>query len=121
MKPSNCDAHLSSVDARGNDGADRTAVMNRVSASRTIALQIQSVTHHLVSARTIRRRLQKSGMSARRPLLHLPLTGNHRRLLRKWCDERLTWTTEWNDIVLTNKSRFCLQHHDGRIRVWRPW
>ncbi|GFU65903.1 transposable element Tcb1 transposase [Trichonephila clavipes] len=51
-------------------------------------------------------------MSARRPLLHLPLTGTHRRLRRQWCDER-------NDIVFTDESRFCLQHHDGRIQVWR--
>ncbi|GFW69871.1 transposable element Tcb1 transposase [Trichonephila clavipes] len=26
---------------------------------------------------------------------------------------------EWNDIVLTDESRFCLQHHYDRIRVWR--
>ncbi|GFT93432.1 transposable element Tcb1 transposase [Trichonephila clavipes] len=26
-------------------------------------------------------------------------------------------TTEWNDIVLTDESRFCLQHHDRGI--WR--
>ncbi|GFY05993.1 transposable element Tcb1 transposase [Trichonephila clavipes] len=49
---------------------------------------IESVTHHSVSARTIRRRLQQSGLSARRPLLGLPLTQNHRRLRRQWCDER---------------------------------
>ncbi|UYV68403.1 hypothetical protein LAZ67_5004220 [Cordylochernes scorpioides] len=29
------------------------------------------------------------------------------------------WTAKWNEIVLTDESRFCLQHHDGRIRVWR--
>ncbi|GFX59891.1 transposable element Tcb1 transposase [Trichonephila clavipes] len=40
------------------------------------------------SARTIRRRLQQSGLSARRPLLGLPLTQNHRRLHRQWCEER---------------------------------
>ncbi|GFX82955.1 hypothetical protein TNCV_4938251 [Trichonephila clavipes] len=28
-------------------------------------------------------------------------------------------TTEWNDIVFIDESRFFLQHHDGRIRVWR--
>ncbi|GFV25069.1 transposable element Tcb1 transposase [Trichonephila clavipes] len=39
-------------------------------------------------ARTIRNRLQQSGLSARRPLLGLPLTQNHRRLRRQWCDER---------------------------------
>ncbi|GFX79749.1 uncharacterized protein TNCV_2746681 [Trichonephila clavipes] len=45
-----------------------------------IAQQIQSVTPHSVSTRTIRRRLQHSGVSARRSLLRLPLTGNHMRL-----------------------------------------
>ncbi|GFU13832.1 transposable element Tcb1 transposase [Trichonephila clavipes] len=26
---------------------------------------------------------------------------------------------EWNEFVYTDESRICLQHHDGRIRVWR--
>lgn len=97
----------------------RMAVTDRSATSRTLAQHIQSVTHHPVSARTIRRRLQQSGLSARRPLLCLPLTLNHRRLRRQWCDERRMWTAEWNEIVFTDESRFCLQHHDGRIRVWR--
>ncbi|GFT48360.1 transposable element Tcb1 transposase [Trichonephila clavipes] len=25
---------------------------------------------------------------------------------------------EWNEIVFTDQSRICLQHHDCRIRVW---
>ncbi|GFW31656.1 transposable element Tcb1 transposase [Trichonephila clavipes] len=53
-------------------------------------------------------------MSARRPLPRLPLTGNLRCLRHQWCDERWTWTTEWNDIVFTDESRFCLQHLDGQ-------
>ncbi|GFT62837.1 transposable element Tcb1 transposase [Trichonephila clavipes] len=78
------------------------------------------VSHTLrVSARTIRRRLQQSGLSARRPLLGLPLTQNHRRLRHQRCDERRMWAAEWNEIVFTDESRICLQHHDGRIRVWR--
>ncbi|GFY23200.1 transposable element Tcb1 transposase [Trichonephila clavipes] len=58
-------------------------------------------------------------MPARRSLLCLPLTGNHRCLRHQWCDERGTWAMEWNDIVFTDESRLCLQHHGGRIRVWR--
>ncbi|GFY06229.1 sodium-coupled monocarboxylate transporter 1 [Trichonephila clavipes] len=62
---------------RPTDGADCThlvvpfpvivtmVVMDRVATSRTIAQQIQSVTHHSVSTRTIQRRFQQSGMSAR--------------------------------------------------------
>ncbi|KFM68472.1 hypothetical protein X975_07024, partial [Stegodyphus mimosarum] len=74
----------------------RMAVTDRSVTSRTIAQQIQSVTHDPVSARTIRRRLQQSSLSARRPLLRLPLTQNRRRLRRQWCDERRIWTAEWN-------------------------
>ncbi|GFY20810.1 transposable element Tcb1 transposase [Trichonephila clavipes] len=95
------------------------AVTNRSVTLRTIAQHIESLTHHSVSARTIRRRLQQSGLSARRPLLRLPLTQNHRRLLRKWCDERRMLAVEWNDVVFTDESRICLQHYDGQIRVWR--
>ncbi|GFU96717.1 transposable element Tcb1 transposase [Trichonephila clavipes] len=50
----------------------RMAVTDRSVTSRTIAQHIESVTHHPVSARTIRRRLQQSGLSARRPLLGHP-------------------------------------------------
>ncbi|GFV59818.1 transposable element Tcb1 transposase [Trichonephila clavipes] len=74
--------------------------------------------HHSVSARIIRRHLQQSGLSARRTLLGLPLTQNHRRLHHQWCDERRMWSAEWNEVVFTDESRICLQHHDGRIRVW---
>ncbi|GFW91533.1 transposable element Tcb1 transposase [Trichonephila clavipes] len=29
------------------------------------------------------------------------------------------WVVEWNEVVFTDESCICLQHHDGRIRVWR--
>ncbi|GFT25163.1 transposable element Tcb1 transposase [Trichonephila clavipes] len=97
----------------------RMAVTDCSVTSRTVAQHIESVTHHSVSARTIRRRLQQSGLSSKRPLLGLPLTQNHRRLRHQWCDERRMWAAEWNKVVFTDESRICLQHHDGRIRVWR--
>ncbi|GFY28702.1 hypothetical protein TNCV_3440691 [Trichonephila clavipes] len=37
---------------------------------------------------------------------------------RKWCNEWWTWTKEWNYIMFTDESRFCLEHLDGRIRVF---
>ncbi|UYV82263.1 hypothetical protein LAZ67_21001495 [Cordylochernes scorpioides] len=77
----------------------RMAVTDRSVTSRTVVQHIQSVTYHPVSARTIQRRLQ--------------------RLRRQWCDEKRMWTAECNEIVFTDESHLCLQHHDGRIRVWR--
>ncbi|GFU49958.1 transposable element Tcb1 transposase [Trichonephila clavipes] len=95
-------------------------VPDRSVTSRTVAQHIaESVTHYSVSARTIRRRLQQSGLSARHLLLGLPLTQNHRRFRRQWCDERRMWAAQWNEVVFTDESRICLQHHDDRIRVWR--
>ncbi|GFV40517.1 transposable element Tcb1 transposase [Trichonephila clavipes] len=70
------------------------AVTDHSVTSRTIAPHIESVTHHSESARTIRRRLQQSDLSARLPLLGLPLTQNYRRLRRQWCDERRMWAAE---------------------------
>ncbi|GFW96746.1 transposable element Tcb1 transposase [Trichonephila clavipes] len=84
------------------------AVTDRSVTSRTVAHHIQSVTHHSVSARTIRCRLQQSGLPARRQLLSLPMTQNHKRLLRQWCDERRMWAAEWNEVVFTDESRICV-------------
>ncbi|GFV05714.1 hypothetical protein TNCV_2450421 [Trichonephila clavipes] len=33
--------------------------------------------------------------------------------------ERRMRVAEWNEVVFTDESRICVQHHDGRIRVWR--
>ncbi|GFV56433.1 transposable element Tcb1 transposase [Trichonephila clavipes] len=63
------------------------AGMDRAGISRAVALQIQFVKRHSVSTRTILRRLQQGGMSAKCPFLCLPLIGNHMRLSRQWCDE----------------------------------
>ncbi|GFW55278.1 transposable element Tc1 transposase [Trichonephila clavipes] len=89
--------------------------MDRAVTSRTIAQPIQSVMHHSVSVRTIQSRLKQIRISAWRQLLCLYLTGSHMCLHRHWCDERLTWTTEWKGIVFPKKSGFCLHHYNGRI------
>ncbi|GFS59509.1 transposable element Tcb1 transposase [Trichonephila clavipes] len=100
----------------------RMTVTDRSVTSRTVAQHIEFVTHHSVSVRTIRRRLQQSVLSARHPLLGLPLTRNHRHLRHQWCDARRMWAAEWNLVVFTDESHICLQHHDGRIRsLETPW
>ncbi|CAH1989194.1 unnamed protein product [Acanthoscelides obtectus] len=36
-----------------------------------------------------------------------------------WCRQRSLWDQEWNSIVFSDESRFCLVMHDGRARVRR--
>ncbi|GFU62573.1 transposable element Tcb1 transposase [Trichonephila clavipes] len=31
------------------------------------------------------------------------------------------WAVKLNEVVFTDESRICLQHHDIRIRVWRHY
>ncbi|GFV13736.1 uncharacterized protein TNCV_2500701 [Trichonephila clavipes] len=84
------------------------AVTDHSVTSRTIAQHIASATCHSASGRTIRRHLQQSGLSARRPLLGLPLTQNHRRPHGQWCDERRMWAAELNEVVLlTSHASVC--------------
>ncbi|GFW44204.1 transposable element Tcb1 transposase [Trichonephila clavipes] len=60
---------------------DRQIVRMAVTAcsvtSRIVAQHIESATHHSVSVRTIPSHLQQRGLSARCPLLGLPLTQDH--------------------------------------------
>ncbi|CAH1988070.1 unnamed protein product [Acanthoscelides obtectus] len=37
----------------------------------------------------------------------------------KWCRQRSLWEQEWNSIVFSDESRFCLGMHDSRARVRR--
>ncbi|GFW08116.1 transposable element Tcb2 transposase [Trichonephila clavipes] len=45
----------------------------------------------------------------------------HRRLRLEWCRARGNWTaTEWNQVVISDESRFNLSSDDNRVGVWRP-
>ncbi|UYV75650.1 hypothetical protein LAZ67_13000853, partial [Cordylochernes scorpioides] len=76
--------------------------------SRTVEKPNQSITHYPVSARTIRRGLQQSGLSERCPLLCLPLTQNHRRLHRQCCDKKGCGRQNGMKLsLLTNHDSLC--------------
>ncbi|GFV62526.1 transposable element Tcb1 transposase [Trichonephila clavipes] len=91
----------------------RMAVTDRSVTSRTVEQHIKSVTHHSVPARTIRRRLQQNGLTARRPLLGIHLTQNHRRLRYQWYDERRMGAAEWNEVVFTDESVKTTSFHSA--------
>ncbi|GFV65683.1 transposable element Tc1 transposase [Trichonephila clavipes] len=45
------------------------------------------------------------------------LSQNHRRLRLHWANVHRSWRADWQQVVFSDKSRFNLWHHDGRIRV----
>ncbi|PRD31017.1 UNVERIFIED_CONTAM: Transposable element Tcb1 transposase [Trichonephila clavipes] len=82
------------------------ALMHHEATSRIPSQDLGLFARQQVSART-------------RPWLRLPLTLHHRQEHLKWCDQRRTWAHEWQDVIFSDESRFCLQHQDGRISVRR--
>ncbi|GFY07883.1 transposable element Tcb1 transposase [Trichonephila clavipes] len=58
----------------------RMSLTDHSVTSGTVEQHIESVTHISVSARTIRRHLQPSGLATRHSLIGLPFMRNHIRL-----------------------------------------
>ncbi|GFW54875.1 HTH_38 domain-containing protein [Trichonephila clavipes] len=86
----------------------RMAVTDRSVSSRTVEQHIEFVTQHSVSARTIRRCLQQSGLSARRQLLGLPLTKNHRVSATNGAmKEGCGWQNGMKLSLLTSHASVC--------------
>ncbi|GFT82381.1 transposable element Tc1 transposase [Trichonephila clavipes] len=82
-----------------------------------LAAQWSTATRVSLCASLIRRRLLQRGLQARIPLYRIPLTQNHRRLRLHWANVHRSWRADWQQVVFSDKSRFNLWHHDGRIRV----
>ncbi|GFU01154.1 transposable element Tc1 transposase, partial [Trichonephila clavipes] len=95
----------------------RMAQTDRTAFSRQLAAQWSTATRVSLCASSIQRRLLQRGLRARIPLYRIPLTQNHRRLRLHWANVHRSWRTDWQQIVFSDKSRFNLWHHDGRIRV----
>ncbi|GFR86570.1 transposable element Tcb1 transposase [Elysia marginata] len=73
-----------------------------------------------MSGNTVRRRLSTSGLSARRTYIGPILAQHHRHQRTLWAQEHAAWDRiQWRSVVFSGESRFCIDHADGRVRVWR--
>ncbi|GFW62540.1 structural maintenance of chromosomes protein 2 [Trichonephila clavipes] len=49
------------------------------------------------------------------------MTPTHQHLCLEWCRAQGNWTAiEWNQVPLSNESRFNFSSDDNRVHVWRP-
>ncbi|UYV72245.1 hypothetical protein LAZ67_9002323, partial [Cordylochernes scorpioides] len=81
---------------------------------------LNAATGVLVSTDTIRRRLQKKGLYARRPIICVPLTPPKKRARKLWCGQHVAWNPdEWRRAMFTDESRFSLNSDSRRVFVWR--
>ncbi|GFV40716.1 transposable element Tcb1 transposase [Trichonephila clavipes] len=60
------------------------------------------------------------GLYARRTVLCVPLTRQHRTARLQWCREHHNWTEQdWACVLFSNESRFSLSSDCRRQLIWR--
>ena len=73
-----------------------------------------------VTAQTVRNRLHGANIRAFRPAVRPKLTARHRTARLQWTRNHVNWQLRhWTPVLFTDESRFCVDFHDGRRRVWR--
>ena len=86
----------------------------------TVTSSATNALGHRVSRQTVAMRLRAHGIRAFRPYRGQLLTAQHRRLRLRWARTVRRWQRrDWQRVVFTDESRFCMFRADGRQRVYR--
>ncbi|GFV90453.1 transposable element Tcb2 transposase [Trichonephila clavipes] len=73
-----------------------------------------------ISRKTVARLLTGGGLYARRPVVCVPLTRQHRTARLQWCREHHNWTEQdWACVLFSDESRFSLSSDCRRQLIWR--
>ncbi|GFX27638.1 dna-mediated transposase [Trichonephila clavipes] len=73
-----------------------------------------------ISRKNVARRLRGGGLYARRPIVCVPLTRQHRTARLQWCLEHHNWTEQdWACVLFSDESRFSLSSDCRHQLIWR--
>ncbi|GFS76376.1 hypothetical protein TNCV_1620191 [Trichonephila clavipes] len=76
------------------DISSLSAKRNRHTTAQQVANQFLAASGKQISRKTVARRLRGGGLYARRPVVCVPLTRQHRTARLQWCREHPNWTEE---------------------------
>ncbi|GFW57728.1 transposable element Tcb2 transposase [Trichonephila clavipes] len=97
-----------------------SAKRNRHTAAQQVANQFLAASGKQISRKTVARRLRGGGLYARRPVVCVPLTRQHRTARFQWCREHHNWTEQdWACLLFSDESRFSLSSDCRRQLIWR--
>ncbi|GFW11327.1 hypothetical protein TNCV_3808471 [Trichonephila clavipes] len=71
-----------------------SAKRNRRTTAQQVANQFLAASGKQISRKTVARRLRGGGLYARRPVVCVPLTRQHRTARLQWCREHHNWTEQ---------------------------
>ncbi|GFX90384.1 retrovirus-related Pol polyprotein from transposon TNT 1-94 [Trichonephila clavipes] len=97
-----------------------SAKRNRRITAQQVANQFLAASGKQISRKTVARRLRGGGLYARRPVVCVPLTRQHRNARLQWCREHHNWTEQdWACVLFSDESRFSLSSDCRRQLIWR--
>ncbi|GFW51335.1 transposable element Tcb1 transposase [Trichonephila clavipes] len=97
-----------------------SAKRNRRTTAQQVANQFLAASGKQISRKTVARRLRGGGLYARRPVVYVPLTRQHRTSRLQWCREHHNWTEQdWACVLFSDESRFSLPSDCRRQLNWR--
>ncbi|GFT19605.1 transposable element Tcb1 transposase [Trichonephila clavipes] len=96
-----------------------SAKRNRRTTAQQVANQFLAASGKQISRKTVARRLRGGGLYARRPVVCVPLTRQHRTARLQWCREHHSWTEQdWACVLFSDESRFSLLLDCRRQLIW---
>ncbi|GFW15660.1 transposable element Tcb1 transposase [Trichonephila clavipes] len=98
-----------------------SAKRNRRTTAQQVANQFLAASGKQISRKTVTRRLRGGGLCARRPVVCVPLTRQHRTARLQWCREHHNWTEQdWACVLFSDEKN--IQEKDRyptcSIMVW---
>ncbi|GFY36468.1 transposable element Tcb2 transposase [Trichonephila clavipes] len=97
-----------------------SAKKNRRTTAQQVANQFLAASGKQISRKTVARRLRGGGLYARRPVVYVPLTRQHRTARLQWCREHHNWTEQdWACVLFSDESRFSRSSDCRRQLIWR--
>ncbi|GFT23414.1 transposable element Tcb1 transposase [Trichonephila clavipes] len=97
-----------------------SAKRNKPTTAQQVANQFLAASGKQISRKTVARRLRGGGLYARRPVVCVPLTRQHRTARLQWCREHHNWTEQdWACVLFSDESRFSLSSDCRRQLIWR--
>jgi transposase len=96
------------------------AKRQRFQSDVRLKFEFRTATGVRVSSQTVRNRLHTANLRAYRPAVRPILTLRHRTARLQWARDHVNWQLRyWTLGLFRDESRFCVDFHDGRRRVWR--
>ncbi|GFU67633.1 HTH_Tnp_Tc3_2 domain-containing protein [Trichonephila clavipes] len=82
-----------------------SAKRNRRTTAQQVANQFLAASGKQISRKTVARRLRGGGLYARRPVVCVPLTRQHRTARLQWCREHHNWTEQdWACVLFSDET-----------------